>query len=304
MNGLSRVNAALTRFRAAMMVALALGLAPLPAMSAQSYFQSPEAAMDAFGTAVANNDETELKALLGDDFRALIPPVGAELRDKFLSEWQTSHTIRANGGDHAEIVVGKDGWTLPIPLMKTAQGWHFDMRAGSDEMRLRRIGRNELAVIQTMLAIYDAQRDYASSYHDGSKVYVYADRFASRPGRHDGLYWPSGSEEDSSPLGAAFETAGASNATEAGYYGYHYKLLRAQGPHAPGGAYGYMVNGRLFGGFAVVAWPAHYGDTGIKTFMVSHDGQVYERDLGPESAKKAQAMTTFDPGPGWEKISP
>lgn len=304
MNALQRINAALARFRFSMTVVLALGLAPLPATSAQSLFQSPEAAMDAFGAAVANNDQAELKALLGDDFRELIPPVGAELRDKFLSEWQTSHTIHSTGSDQAEIAVGKDGWTLPIPLMKTAQGWRFDVHAGADDMRLRRIGRNELAVIQTMLAIYDAQRDYASTYHDGSKVYVYADRFASRPGKHDGLYWPSGSGEDPSPLGAAFETAGARNATETGYYGYHYKLLRAQGPHAPGGAYGYMVNGRLFGGFAVVAWPADYGETGIKTFMVSHDGQVYERDLGPDSAKKAQALTTFDPGPGWEKVSP
>ncbi|SAL80529.1 hypothetical protein AWB74_05741 [Caballeronia arvi] len=304
MTGLPRIDAAFARLRSAMTVVLVLGLASLPAIGAQSFFQTPEAAMDAFGAAVASNNEAELKTLLGDDFRELIPPVGAELRDKFLSEWQTSHTIRAAGGDHAEIAVGGDGWTLPIPLLKTAQGWRFDMRAGADEMRLRRIGRNELAVIQTMLAIYDAQRDYASTYHDGNKIYVYADRFASRPGKHDGLYWPSADGEAPSPLGAAFETAGARNATEAGYYGYHYKLLRAQGPHAPGGAYGYMVDGRLFGGFAVVAWPARYGDTGIKTFMVSHDGQVYERDLGPDSAKKAQQLTTFDPGPGWEKISP
>jgi hypothetical protein len=304
MNGLQRIHAALARFRFSTAIVLALGLAPLPAMSAQSFFPSPEAAMDAFGAAVTNNDQTELKALLGDDFRELIPPVGAELRDKFLSEWQTSHTIQPTGDNEAQIAVGKDGWTLPIPLMKTAQGWRFDMHAGADEMRLRRIGGNELAVIQTMLAIYDAQRDYASTYHDGSKVYVYADRFASRPGKHDGLYWPSASGEEPSPLGAAFEAAGASNATEAGYHGYHYKLLRAQGSHAPGGAYDYMVNGRLFGGFAVVAWPARYGDTGIKTFMVSHDGQVYERDLGPDSAKKVQALTKFDPGPGWEKVSP
>ena len=304
MKGLPRIRLALAGFGSALTVVLALGLALMPAMSAQKFFPTPEAAMTAFGTAVANNDQQELKALLGDDFRQVIPPIGAEIRDKFLSEWQTSHSIQATDNDHAQIAVGNDGWTLPIPLLKTPQGWQFDMRAGADEMRVRRIGRNELAVIQTMLAIYDAQRDYASSYHDGSKVYVYADRFTSRPGKHDGLYWPTAPDAAPSPLGPAFMSAGARNAGESGYFGYHYKLLRAQGPHAPGGAYDYMVNGRLFGGFAVVAWPARYGETGIKTFMVSHGGEVFERDLGPDGAKKVETMTSFDPGPGWDKVSP
>ena len=303
MNGLAPVNRAFGGWRSSLALVLALTLAPLPVMSAQSFFQSPDAAMDAFGTAVANNDEGELKALLGADFRRVIPPVGAGLREKFLSEWQASHSAKPTGSDHAQIAVGKDGWTLPIPLAKTAQGWHFDMHAGADEMRLRRIGRNELAAIQTMLAIYDAQRDYASAYRDGAKVYVYADRFASTPGKHDGLYWRTGPGEDPSPLGPAFMSAGARNAARSGYHGYHYKLLRAQGPHAPGGGYDYMVDGRLFGGFAVIAWPAKYGETGIKSFMISHDGQVYERDLGPDSASPAEKMTRFDPGPGWEKVS-
>jgi hypothetical protein len=303
MNGLPPVSRAFAGWRSSLALVLALGLAPLPAMSAQSFFPSPDAAMDAFGTAVANNDEGELKALLGADFRQVIPPAGADLREKFLSEWQASHSVEPSGSDHAQIAVGKDGWTLPIPLVKKPQGWQFDMRAGADEMRLRRIGRNELAVMQTMLAIYDAQRDYASAYRDGANVYVYADRFASTPGKHDGLYWRTGPGEDPSPLGPAFMSAGARNAAQSGYYGYHYKLLRGQGSHAPGGAYDYMVNGRLFGGFAVVAWPADYGDTGIKTFMVSHDGQVYERDLGPDTSKKVQKMTKFDPGPGWDKVS-
>ena len=303
MNGLPPVNRCFAGWLSSLALVLALGLAPLPAMSAQSFFPSPDAAMDAFGTAVGNNDEGELKALLGADFRRLIPPPGAEIRDKFMSGWQASHTLKANDSDHAQIAVGKDGWTLPIPLVKTAQGWHFDTRAAVDEMRLRRIGRNELAVIQTMLAIYDAQRDYASAYRDGANVYLYADRFTSTPGKHDGLYWQTGPGEDPSPLGPAFKSAGARNAAQSGYYGYHYKLLRAQGPHAPGGAYDYMVNGRLFGGFAVIAWPAKYAETGIKTFMVSHDGQVYERDLGPDTANEVKGVTTFDPGPGWDKAS-
>ena len=226
-------------------------------------------------------------------------------RDKFLSEWQTSHSIQATDNDHAQIAVGNDGWTLPIPLLKTPQGWQFDMRAGADEMRVR-----PHRTQRTRRDPDDARHLRCPaglrlpSYHDGSKVYVYADRFTSRPGKHDGLYWPTAPDAAPSPLGPAFMSAGARNAGESGYFGYHYKLLRAQGPHAPGGAYDYMVNGRLFGGFAVVAWPARYGETGIKTFMVSHGGEVFERDLGPDGAKKVETMTSFNPGPGWDKVSP
>jgi len=304
MKRLSEIVALLAVAGSTMTVALALAVIPVPALSAQKFFQTPEAAMNAFGTAVADNDEGELKALLGADFRNVIPSVGAELRNKFLTAWKASHAIQTTDSEHARIVVGNDGWTLPIPLVKRQQGWEFDMRAGADEMRLRQIGRNELAVIQTMLAIYDAQREYASKYHDGNKVYVYADKFVSSDGKHDGLYWPTDTDEEPNPLSPAFMTAGARARSEAGYYGYHYKLLRAQGPHAPGGAYDYMVNGRLLGGFAVVAWPAQYGETGIKSFMVSHDGQVYERDLGPDGDKKVAAMKSFDPGAGWEKEAP
>jgi hypothetical protein len=289
---------------AALAAAMTIALAGQPCAAGQRDFGTADEAMTAFGAAVANNDESELKALFGDDFRQLVPPVGAEIRQKFLSEWDVSHAIKETDANHAEVAVGNDGWTFPIPLVKTAQGWHFDMAAGAEEMRVRRIGRNELAVMQTMLAVYDAQREYASAYHDGGKVLVYASKLASSPGKQDGLYWPTGPDEAPSPLGVAFATAGARNAAHAGYYGYHFKLLTSQGPHAQGGAYNYVVDGKLFGGFGVIAWPVHYGDTGIKTFIVSHDGQVYERDLGPDSAAKAEAIHSFDPGPGWSKSTP
>ncbi len=304
MKGLTGIRARLSSSVRVLTVLTALSLAPLPATAAQQYFASPEAATNAFGQAVTNNDEAALRSLFGDDFRTVIPPVGADLRQKFLNAWQASHSVQKTDTGHAVIAVGNDGWTFPIPLAMTPKGWHFDLGAGVETMRLRRLGQNELAAIQTMLAVYDAEREYASAYHDGNKLYAYADRLASSPGKHDGLYWPTGPGEEPSPLGAAFLSAGASNATSAGYNGYHYKLLRAQGPHAPGGAYDYMVNGRLFGGFALIAWPAHYGETGIKSFIVSHDGQVYSRDLGRDSAKQAEAMRSFDPGPGWEKESP
>jgi hypothetical protein len=285
-------------------VACALSFGALPAAHAEKDFSSPDAAMNAFGEAVANNEEASLKSIFGSDFRNLIPPVGAEMRSRFLDEWGKSHQVEQTDERHARIAVGNDGWTFPIPLVKNANGWHFDMQAGAEEMRLRRIGRNELAVIQTMLAVYDAQREYALTDHDGVGLLTYASKMSSSPGKHDGLYWPTQPDGPPSPLGPAFVQASARNAEDAGYHGYHYKLLTSQGPHAPGGAYDYVVNGKLFGGFAVIAWPVRYGDTGIKSFMVSHAGQVYERDLGPDGAGKAKAMSSFDPGPGWAKVQP
>ncbi|MGH8680782.1 MAG: DUF2950 family protein, partial [Burkholderiales bacterium] len=191
------------------------------------------------------------------------------------------------------------------PIVKTAQGWQFDTRAGAEEMRIRRIGRNELAVEQVMLAIYDAQKDYARQDRRGDGVLQYAARFTSSPGKRDGLYWPTKAGEAPSPLGpavAAARTAGGGG--DAGYYGYRYKLLTGQGKNAPGGAYDYVANGRMIGGFAAAAWPVRYGDTGVMTFIVSHDGVVYEKDLGPETAARASAMTRFDPDSSWRKVEP
>ncbi|BCF99851.1 hypothetical protein PPGU19_044200 [Paraburkholderia sp. PGU19] len=285
-------------------VGCALCFGALSAAHAEKDFSTPDAAMNAFGEAVTNNDEATLKSIFGSDFRTLIPPVGADLRSRFLDEWGKAHQVEQTGDGHARIAVGNDGWTFPIPLAKSAKGWHFDMQAGVEEMRLRRIGRNELAVIQTMLAIYDAQREYALTDHDGVGLLRYASKLSSSPGKHDGLYWPTEPGAPPSPLGPAFMQATTRNAADAGYHGYHYKLLTSQGPHAPGGAYDYVAHGKLFGGFAVLAWPVRYGDTGIKSFIVSHAGQVYERDLGPDSAAKAKAISSFDPGPGWAKVQP
>jgi hypothetical protein len=283
-------------------VAFFFSVATTTAVYAQKNFSSPEAAMNAFGDAVVKDREDTLRTIFGNDFRTLIPPAGAELRNTFIAEWARSHAVQPVEKGRTHIVVGDNGWTFPVPLVKSGQGWHFDTRAGAEEMRLRRIGRNELAVIQTMLAIYDAQREYAQSSHDGEGVFAYASRMVSSTGKHDGLYWPTGPDDTPSPLGEAFVDATSRNAKNAGYYGYHYKLLDSQGPHAPGGAYDYVVRGKLFGGFAVIAWPVAYGDTGIKSFMVSHAGQVYQRDLGPDSAAKAEATKSFDPGPGWGKV--
>lgn len=287
----------------AVALAAALTLAWLPATHAQQKtFASPEQAMGAFGDAVARSDQDAMKALLGADYRALIPPVGAEIRYRFLEAWAKSHAIQTQGDDRALVAVGDDGWTLPIPIVKSAQGWRFDTRAGADEIRVRRIGRNEHAVMQVMLAIYDAQRDYAINDRNGNGVREYAAKFRSSPGRRDGLFWPTKAGQAESPLGPAMAAARGSAAD--GYYGYRYKILTGQGSHAPGGAYSYLARGRMIGGFAVVAWPARYGETGVMSFMVSHDGVLFEKDLGPNTAQGARAIQRFDPDPSWQKVQP
>jgi hypothetical protein len=287
-------------------VAGALSVAWAPAaLAQQKTFSSPEAAMNAFGEAVATSDDDAMKALLGTDYRTLIPPVGVEVRYRFLAAWAKSRAIKPEGDAKALIAVGNDGWTMPIPIVKTAQGWRFDTRAGADEIRVRRIGRNERAVMQVMLAIYDAEKEYAGQDRNGDGILQYAARFMSSPGKRDGLYWPTKAGEDPSPLGPAVAAARAAGGSRAaGYYGYRYKLLTSQGKNAPGGAFDYVAHGRMIGGFGVVAWPAKYGDTGVMTFIVSHDGVVYEKDLGPDTAARASAMTRFDPDSSWQKAEP
>jgi hypothetical protein len=280
-------------------LALCLALTP-PAFAQQKAFATAEAAMEAFGDALARSDTDAMKAVLGADYPAFIPPVGADYRYRFLAAWAKARSVKAEGDSRATIAVGTDGWTLPIPLVKKAQGWQFDTRAGAEQMRIRRIGRNELAVMQAMLAIYDAQMEYALVDRDGDGLREYAMKFESSPGKRDGLYWPTQPGEPASPLGPAFAAAKA-----AGYHGYNYRLLAGQGKSAPGGAYDYTVRGgKKIGGFAAVAWPMKYGDTGVMTFMVSHDGVVYEKDLGPDTAARAAAMTRFDPDSTWVKVDP
>jgi len=290
---------------AAFVAALAFSMAWLPAAAAPQSFATPDAAMNAFGDAVARSDEDKMKSLLGADFRSLIPPVGAEIRYRFLANWAKRHAIKTEGDAKAVIAVGTDGWTLPIPIVKTAQGWRFDARAGADEIRVRRIGRNEHAVMKVMLAIYDAQKEYASVDRNGDGVLEYAAKFRSASGRKDGLYWPAKAGEPESPLGPAVADARATGGSRGtGYYGYRYKILGSQGKNAPGGKFDYVAHGRMIGGFAVVAWPVRYGETGVMTFMVNHDGVVHEKDLGPQTQARASAMKRFDPDASWQRVEP
>lgn len=286
-----------------LVAALALLAATLPtALAQQKAFDTAEAAMNAFGTAIATNDEDALKAIFGADFRKIFPPATDEIRLRFLQAWAKSHEIKPEGDAKAVIAVGTDGWTFPVPLEKTTQGWRFDMRTGEDEIRIRRIGRNERAVMKVVLAIYDAQREYAEKDRNGDGILEYAQKFDSSPGKHDGLYWPTQAGEPQSPLGP--DVAAAGGKSNGVYYGYRYRMLTGQGKHAPGGEFDYVVRGRMIGGFAVVAWPDKYGKTGVMTFMVNYEGTVYEKNLGPDTAALARAMKRFDPDSTWKKVEP
>jgi hypothetical protein len=190
---------------------------------------------------------------------------------------------------------------LPIPILKRGNGWAFDPRAGADEIRTRRVGRNELDAVQAALAYVDAQNEYAAQDRDSDGRPEFAQRIVSTPGKQDGLYWAALPGEPESPLGPLF--AGDAPGSD-GYHGYRFHILKAQGPNAPGGARNYVVNGHMTEGFALVAWPARYGETGVKTFIVGRDGQVYEKNLGPKTDAIARAMTRFDPDASWSKVAP
>jgi hypothetical protein len=196
---------------------------------------------------------------------------------------------------------------MPIPAIEGAHGWTLDTAAGATEIMARRIGQNELSAIEVARAIVDAQREYASVSHDARSTREYAARFSSSKGRHDGLYWKTRAGEPFSPLGpfvaqATSEGYGRTN-PRAPYHGYYFRLLTAQGENAPGGARSYAVNGGLIGGFALVAYPARYGSSGIKTFIVNHDGVVYEKDLGANTSAAAKAITAYNPDASWTAVA-
>jgi hypothetical protein len=224
-----------------------------------------------------------------------------EIRTQFLKAWDESHKVIPDGPDKALLGAGTTGWVAPMPIVKQGNEWRFDVEAGKKEMQARLIGRNELAVVQTLLAIVDAQRDYAALDPMKVGVPVYARRLLSSPGRKDGLYWESKPGEPDSPLGPLVAKAQPGEYEQYGYYGYRFRLLYSQGPDAPGGAYDYLVKDRMLGGFAVIAWPVNWGETGVMTFMVSHNSDVYEKDLGPDTAQAAAAINVFNPDKSWDK---
>lgn len=288
-----------TLFRIA---AVAGAIAMTPQSWAQATYPTPEAAANALVDGIARHDNDAVKAVIGSNYREFIPAGATEPEDitAFLDAWSQAHAIVPDGADKAYLGAGRYGWTLPIPIVKTASGWHFDTVSTPETMRVRRIGRNELAAIQVALAYTDAQEEYKLRDWDGNGVKEYARRGISSAGKHDGLYWASLPGEAESPLGPDFADAKPGQP----YHGYLYKILTAQGKDAKGGAKSYIKNGHMTEGYALVAWPAKYDDTGVMSFIVNQDGVVYQKNLGANTVKVAPAMTTFNPDATWQKVEP
>jgi hypothetical protein len=281
---------------------IAAAFAVVPIAWGQQTFPSPQAAADALVDGIARHDWDAVKVVVGQDYKNYIPSGAVAEGDitRFLEAWATSHTVVSAGADKAFLGAGRHGWTLPIPIVKTATGWRFDVKGAADEMRTRRIGRNELAAIQTVLAYTDAQEEYFAKDRNGDGVREFAQKGLSSPGKHDGLYWASLQGEPESPLGPDFADAKANQP----YHGYTFRILKAQGKDAPGGARSYIKNGRMTEGYALIAWPAKYDDTGVMTFIVDRDGIVYQKDLGPDTSAAVRAITTYNPDSTWTKVTP
>jgi hypothetical protein len=287
-----------------------LGIAIAAATSQQS-FPSPEAGVQALIEATKSNDTQTMLQILGPEAQALIntgDPVSARAsRARFVQAYEEAHALVQSGNTQVILQVGKDAWPFPIPLVKDSTSWRFDSGAGKEELLNRRIGRNELDVIQVCLAYVDAQREYYMRNPRRLALPQYASKFMSTKGKRDGLYWATTADEPPSPLGPLLARARSEGYNpKAGkptpYHGYYYKMLTGQGPKAPGGAYDYVVRGQMIGGFAMVAYPAQYGSSGIMTFIVNHDGVIYQKDLGPNTAALVQSMMKFNPDETWKKL--
>lgn len=290
-------------------VALCLGQ-PAFAVAAPRRFATVEEATNALVDAIRSGDRKAMLAILGTDGSGLVWS-GDEVSDRrgrqrFIAAYDDKHQFEAGGGK-VVLVVGRDQYPFPIPILPDGPSWRFDAAAGKDEILNRRVGRNEYNAIQTCLAYADAQREYYARDPDGDNLLQYAQKFASSPGKRDGLYWPAKPGEAPSPLGLLVARArgeGYSKRSDApvAYWGYYYRILTAQGKDAPGGPYDYLAHGRMIGGFALVAYPAQYGVSGVMTFIVNHEGVVYQKDLGPNSAAIARAMKEFNPDSTWKKV--
>ena len=268
--------------------------------------------MQAFLEAIKLNDPSVLQTLLGADGLQLFDSgdaaADAQWRKRFLNAYADANkVVLKENNTRAVLTVGRDEWPMPIPLVKSQEGWRFDTQHAAEEILNRHIGRNELAAIQVCLAIVDAEREYATQDVDGDGVPGFTSKFVSSPGKRDGLYWETREDEPLSPVGpllaaAAQEGAVTSDSTVlTPFHGYLYRMLTKQGQNAPGGAYDYQVNGKLLGGFAAIAFPARYGTSGVVSFMVNQDGVVYQKDLGQNTAALAAEMTEFDPDPSWKR---
>ena len=297
------------------LLALALSLpATVSAADTGKLFPSPAAAVAALKDAVNTKDREALQGILGPAAADLENPdqvQAASERQAFAAALNATNRLVPASDTRCVLEVGEQAWPFPIPLVKQADGqWYFDTEAGKEEILNRRVGRNELATLQSVRAYVAAQREYASQDRLGNGVLQYAQQLNSTPGRKDGLYWPTNLDGEISPLGPSVAAAqaagyGGQNAGVAPepFHGYYFKILTRQGKHAPGGKYAYVIHGNMIGGFALVAWPAEYGNSGIMTFLVNQQGRVYQKDLGPQTGQRAPAINSYDPDSTWQ-LSP
>jgi hypothetical protein len=272
-------------------------------------FSSPEKAVTSLVSAVRANDMEEMLAILGPGSRELIfsgdDVADRTGREKFIKAYGRMNTLQKVSADKVTLCIGNDNWPLPIPVVKTDAIWVFDTEQGKQEILNRRIGRNELHVMDVLHAYTDAQHEYASRDFGGSGVVEFAQKLISTPGRRDGLYWEVKNGEKQSPLGPLIARAakeGYADADISPFHGYYFKILKGQGDHAQGGAYDYVVKGKMLLGFALVAYPAEYGNSGIMSFIVNQEGIIYERDLGKNTTYLAENMTIFDPDKNWKML--
>ena len=314
LSGLKRCALVVRDGNLVMALALCMPLA-ISAADAGKTFATPEEAVSALVTATA--------AQSGEALRAIFGPVAAELQNPdrvqatnefntFTAALNATNLLVHESDTKCVLEVGPNFWPFPVPIVKQDGRWFFDTAAGKEEIFHRRIGKNELAVLEVMRAYVDAQREYASRDRNSDEVLEYAQRLASTPGTKDGLFWPPDLDGEISPLGPMVAEAQSegygmkgkgSGSTREPFHGYFFKILTRQGKHAPGGRYNYVINGHMIGGFALVAWPAEYGESGIMTFIVNQQGRVYQRDLGPRTGKLAPATKVYDPDSNWS-VSP
>ena len=293
-------------------VLLALFLSPAFAdEAAVKTFPSYKAATSSFVAAISANDEAALTGVIGAKAQDLLTSGDAvqddNARKSFLARYHEAHTFVRENPDKVLLTVGKSAWELPFPIVRVDGAWHFDADEGAQELVYRRIGQNELDAIKVCRALYAAQKSYAAAAHDGNPPGLYAQHFRSEPGKENGLYWDAKPGEPESPAGALVAQAtsegyGAASATgkPTPFHGYYYRIIKSQGAHARGGAKDYVQDGKMGGGFAIVAYPAEYRGSGVMTFMVSARGRVYEKDLGDSSEQQATSMDAFDPDGSWK----
>jgi hypothetical protein len=276
----------------------------------QKTFASPEDALKGLAAAVQAGNKKGMMEILGPESEPLVSS-GDEVRDSEEREWfikayQDRADLVPEKENRVAVLLGKDSWPFPIPIVKKGDGWAFDTKEGKEELLNRRIGQNELDAIETCLAFVEAQRDYAETDRQRDGIIQYARKIVSTPGKRDGLYWKPEEGEMPSPLGplaakAAEEGYGTVTDKSSPYHGYYYKILQGQGKSAAGGAYSYVINGHMVAGFAFAAWPAEYGESGVMTFIVNANGIVYEKDLGPKTGQLAKAMKLYNPDKTWKR---